>query len=117
MKKTLLTIITLFSLFLTLSCSQEIQFRESVIQASVNGQLWLTDEVRVYVLTEKFGGKDVPYYFIEGVKDNQTLTLRTTGLAKSTYPLGNNNSKTAHLINIGETGILEFKNWHSLSGQ
>lgn len=99
-----LFIITSTSLIFN-SCTQEVFFRNPAIQAEFNDRLWITDKVAV--TSEKISG--YTYYFIQGIRGNETITLRTTGVGKNTYPFGDSSSKTAtYSLKLGEDDYLNY---------
>lgn len=105
MKKLFLLLTIILTSLTFNSCNQEILFRDPVIQAEFNDRFWMTDKVSVS--TQKISG--FTYYFITGIRGNETITLRTTGLGKNTYPFGDNNSKTAtYALKLGEDDFLIY---------
>ena len=105
MKKLFLLLTIILTCLTFNSCNQEIFFRDPAIQGSFQDRFWLTDNVRVYTQTES----GYTYYFIEGIRGNETITLRTTGIGKNKYPFGDNNSKTAtYTLKLGENDFLIY---------
>lgn len=81
---------------LFLSCSQEILFRDPAVQGTKDSsEFWLSTDTRVYVGVEN----NLTFYFIEAIKDKDTLILRTNGINPATYTFGNTNSRTVRFTN------------------
>lgn len=105
MKKIYSLILIVFIGLIFNSCTQETFFRDPIIQGEFNDRFWITDKVSV--TSQKISG--YTYYFIQGIRGNETITLRTTGLGKNTYPFGDNNSKTAtYTLKLGEDNFLNY---------
>lgn len=105
MKKIYSLILIVFIGLIFNSCTQETFFRDPVIQGEFNDRFWITDKVSV--TSQEISG--YTYYFIQGIRGNETITLRTTGLGKNTYPFGDNNSKTAtYTLKLGEEEYLDY---------
>ncbi len=101
MKKLFLLLTIVLTSLTFNSCNQEIFFRDPAMQGSFQDRFWLTDNVRVYT---QDGG-----FFIEGIRGNETITLRTTSLTKQRYPFGTSNSKTAtYTLKLGEDEFLVY---------
>ena len=105
MKKIILLFIIAITGLVSNSCTQEVFFRNPAIQAEFNDRLWITDKVAV--TSQKIDG--YTYYFIQGIRGNETITLRTTVLKTTTYDFGTSNSKTAtYSLKLGEDEYLEY---------